>query len=267
MKDVMALMKALRTSPRRPATPKVADFPDAWLFAAAAQPVMIVDLASGSIIEANPAAASLLGIARTQLIGTPLLNAFAADSTPALTQQMSTTRLSGYGKRVTARTRASHGGREVGVTLSVVVAESDSYLLVRLLTSTHESSESPGGEVSSIVLDVIEQAPEGFVVTDTGLRVTYANRAFIDLAGLESPEELRGKSLAVWLELSQPDLARLHDQMARREAVTVWKTMLRRSSLSVREVEVSAIAVPDGKDPCWGFRISAGQRAPLAGTV
>ena len=55
--------------------------------------------------------------------------------------------------------------------------------------------------------------------------------------------------------------------MARREAVTVWKTTLRRSSFSTREVEVTAVAVPDGKDPCWGFRVSALQIGPLAGAI
>ena len=111
------------------------------------------------------------------------------------------------------------------------------------------------------ILDAIEQAPEGFVVTDPALRLSYANRAFINMAGLESPAQLQGKSLATWLELSQADLTRLHEQMARREAATVWKTMLRRANLLEREatleVEVTAIAVPDGRERSWGFRIQS----------
>jgi PAS domain S-box-containing protein len=263
VKDVAALMKALGTSARRLSAPTASGFPDAWLFAAATQPVMMVEQASGRILEANPAAASLLGIARAQLLGSAFLNAFHADSTAALTQSIASARLAGHGKRINARTHGSRG-RDIGVTLSLVHADSDSYLLVQLLTAAHDANEQHGGEVSSIVMDVIEQAPEGFVVTDPGLRLTYANRAFIEMAGLASLDELRGRSLAVWLELSQSDLSRLHDQMARREAVTVWKTMLRRSSISTREVEVSAIAVPDGAEPCWGFRVNAAQREPSA---
>jgi PAS domain S-box-containing protein len=267
VKDVVALMKALGTSARRPASPAPTGNPDVWLFAGASQPVLIVDLATDSIIEANPAAATLLGMSRADLIGNAFITIFAADSAPALTQSMATARLAGSGKRVTARTRGGRGSREVGVTLSVVRAQNDSYLLARMVTSPLEAAESGTAEVSSMVLDVIEKAPEGFVVTDLGLRVSYANRAFIDLAGLESPGELRGKSLAHWLELSQMDLARLHDQMARREAVTVWKTTLRRSSFSTREVEVTAVAVPDGNEGCWGFRISAIQFGPMAGAI
>jgi hypothetical protein len=59
--------------------------------------------------------------------------------------------------------------------------------------------------------------------------------------------------------------------MARREAVTVWKSTLRRSSLptpeAVLEVEVSAIAVPDGSERSWGFRISATARAPIVAAI
>jgi PAS domain-containing protein len=285
VKHVVARMKALGSAPRRrsvPATAAAAAIPDAWLFAAATQPVLIVEPASDRIVEANPAAAALLGRERAALLASSFLGVFAADSTPALVRLIATARLSGYGKRIIVRTRGAHdddatrGGRstrasranrDIGVTLSMVFAGSESYLLVRLLPSAHDPIDDTDGEVPSPVLDAIEQAHEGFAVTDPDLRLSYANRAFIDMVGLESPAPLRGKSLATWLELSQADLTRLHDQMARREAVTVWKTVLRRSSLCAREVEVSAIAVPDGAERCWGFRIAPTVPAPLVTAI
>jgi PAS domain-containing protein len=285
VKHVVARMKALGSAPRRrsvPATAAAAGFPDAWLFAAATQPVLIVEPASDRIVEANPAAAALLGSERASLLAGSFLGVFAADSTPALLQLIATARLSGHGKRIIVRTRgasagdaarggrgtrASRAGRDIGVTLSTVLAGTESYLLVRLLPSAHDAADDIDGEVASLVLDAIEQAHAGFVVTDPDLRLSYANRAFIDMVGVGSPEPLRGKSLATWLDLSQEDLTRLHDQMARRDAVTVWKTMLRRSSLSAREVEVSAIAVPDGAERCWGFRITPTARGPIVAAI
>jgi len=250
-----------------PSTPTAAGRPHSWLFAAAKQPVMIVELAGGTVIEANPAAAALMGIERSRLIGSPFIQAFAEQSMSELSRSMASARRSGNAPRIGLRARGARGRRDLGVTLSLVRVERDSYLLVHLQGTAFEPHDSAGGAGSSIVLDVIEQAAEGFVVTDSGLRLTYANRAFIELAGLDSAQQLLGKSLAFWLDLSQPDLARLHAQMARREAVTGWKTMLRRSSLSTREVEVSAIAVPDGNEPCWGFRIGAIEPAPTAGAT
>lgn len=285
MKHVVARMKALGSAPRRrpvPATAAAAGFPDAWLFAAATEPVLIVEPASDQIVEVNPAAAALLGAERAALLASSFVGVFAADSTPALLQLIATARLSGYGKRIIVRTRgardgdatrggrstrARRAGRDIGVTLSMVFAGSESYLLVRLLPAAHDAIDDTDGEVASLVLDAIEQSRAGFVVTDPDLRLSYANRAFIDMLGLDSPASLRGKSLATWLELSQADLRRLHDQMARREAVTVWKTMLRSSSLCAREVEVSAIAVPDGAERCWGFRITPAARGPVVAAV
>jgi len=286
VKHVVARMKALGSAARRRSLPLAAGFPDAWLFAAARQAVVIVELASDSILEANPAAAALLQTERAQLLGSSFVGAFAADCTPALLQLIASARRHGYGERIIARTRgprtdggsrrarkagSARGGRDIGVTLSMVSADSDSYLLVRLLPATRAGIDDSEGEVPSLVLDAIEQAPEGFVVTDPGLRLSYANRAFMTMAGLESPAQWHGKSLAAWLELSQADLTRLHDQMARREAVTVWKSTLRRSSLptpeAVLEVEVSAIAVPDGSERSWGFRISATARAPIVAAI
>jgi PAS domain S-box-containing protein len=277
-------MNAVGKPPRRRPLPLAAGFREAWLFAAARQAVMIVELASDSIVEANPAAAALLDSERTQLLGTSFLGAFVADSTPALQQLIESVRLHGHGKPVVARTRGpraasairlarwARGGRDIAVTLSMVSADSDAFLLVRLVPATraaadgsddgdHDASDDGEARVPSLVLDAIEKSPEGFVVTDPAFRLSYANPAFIRMAGLDSLAQLQGKSLTLWLELSQSDLTRLQQQMARREAVTVWNTTLRRSSLStrqaIRKVEVTAIAVPDGRERSWGFRINA----------
>jgi len=284
VKHVVARMNAVGKPPRRRPLPLAAGFREAWLFAAARQAVMIVELASDSIVEANPAAAALLDSERTQLLGTSFLGAFVADSTPALQQLIESVRLHGHGKPVVARTRGpraasairlarwARGGRDIAVTLSMVSADSDAFLLVRLVPATraaadgsdagdHDASDDGEARVPSLVLDAIEKSPEGFVVTDPAFRLSYANPAFIRMAGLDSLAQLQGKSLTLWLELSQSDLTRLQQQMARREAVTVWNTTLRRSSLStrqaIRKVEVTAIAVPDGRERSWGFRISA----------
>jgi PAS domain-containing protein len=297
VKHVVARMPAMGSAPRRPSLPLAAGFTETWLFAAASQAVMIVELASGNIVEANPAAAALLDSERTQLLGSSFLGAFDADSTPALAQMIATVRRRGHIERVIARTRGrsaargsrlarwARAGRDIAITLSLVSAESDAYMLVRLLPAARAASDrndhgdgdgardsdtrdASDAKVPSLVLDAIDKAPEGFVVTDPELRLSYANRAFIRMAGLDSLAQLQGNSLTLWLELTQADLTRLNEQMARREAVTVFNTTLRRSSLSTRgaslEVEVSAIAVPDGRERSWGFRISAGGQSAAA---
>jgi PAS domain S-box-containing protein len=253
MKAVSALMRPIDGSGGKISPLATAGQRDGWLFAAASRPVLVVEQCTGRIVEANPAAFKLLDSDRNDLIGTPLTEAFADSSSDALRQSIAAAQASGHATQIGVRTR--RGGSEVGVTLSTVRANSDSYLLVRLAKLPMAAEQMASEEVSSIVLDVIQDSHEGFVLTDLGLRVIYGNAAFAALAGVESVHELLGKSLAMWLELTQFDLSRMRDQMTQREAAEVWMTLLRQASGTLRPVEITAVAVPDGEDACWGFRV------------
>jgi len=247
-------MRALGDSATRISPPNAAGLRDGWLFAAASRPVLVVAQSSGLIVEANPAASTLLEIDRIDLIGITLRQAFADSSSNALSRSIAAANASGRAEQIAVRTRRC--GIEVGITLSAVRSYSDSYLLVHLTSLAMEVPQCGTEEVCSIVLDIIQESREGFVLTDLGLRVTYGNSAFAALAGVESVPDLLGKSLAVWLELSEFDLSRMRHQMAQREAADVWMTLLRQASGSLRPVEVTAVAVPDGEDACWGFRVA-----------
>ena len=216
--------------------------------------MLIVEQSSGVVVEANPAAESLLDIGRIDLIGTQLSHMFAESSAAAFSEFMATTHASGFGKQVRLPTRRANV--PVEVTLSLVRAGADSYLLVRLATCPLEAEQQAAEAVSSVVLDLIEESSEGFVLTDLGLRVTYANPAFATLAGVEAIDGVIGRSLAQWLELSQTDLTRLREQMSLREAAEIWTALLRQSSGLLTTVEITAVAVPDGEDACWGFRVA-----------
>lgn len=50
-------------------------------------------------------------------------------------------------------------------------------------------------------------------------------------------------------------MALLHDQMLRRQATTLMTARLRSEQNLLREVEVCAVAVPDGQSTCWGFTV------------
>ena len=65
----------------------------------------------------------------------------------------------------------------------------------------------------------------------------------------------KAEVLARWLQLSDTDLAGLQDQMSQRQASTVMSAGLRCGPNSLREVEVCAVAVPDGQMSCWGFTV------------
>jgi PAS domain-containing protein len=224
-----------------------------WLFDAAAEPVLIIEQHSGTVIEANPAAAKLLRMPRASLVGLPFVRAFDASSAAAVQDSLAITRSSGSAQPVKVQTL--DGRAELSVVFSMFrLAPDESYVLVRVsaaLAADADVSARP----PSAVFEAIEAATVGFVVTDGELHVQYANPAFIRMVRKSGAEDVQDEPLAHWLELSDQDQARLREQMSLRQAVTVLTTRLRRNPDPSREVEVHAVAVPDGQNPCWGFSI------------
>jgi PAS domain-containing protein len=224
--------------------------PSEWLFSVALEPVLIIDAGSRCIVQANPAAAELLQHPQAALVGIPLVRLFDESSTGIIEDSLNKAQGAGDAEEVTCR--AAGGGPELRAKLSLFRSGAESFVLVRLAAEADEAWKSRS---QSPVFDAIEGASVGFLLTDSGLRIEYANQAFIDMIELPPPVEMRGKSLVQWLQLTADDLARLRDQMLQREATSVMTARLRTERDSPLEVEVCAVAVPDGAHTCWGFTI------------
>jgi PAS domain-containing protein len=210
--------------------------------------VLIVDAATECVLQANPAAVQLLRTSDAALIGAPVVEAFDLSGILAIQRSIGVARAAGSSDAV-AVGRAGDG-TELTVKVSLFNAGANSYLLVRLASTSASLAMD-----QSPVLDAIEGAAVGFLVTDAGLRVEYANQAFIELAEVSPLTQFLGKSLVRWLEFSEGDLAQLRHQMLKRQATTTMMARLRTERDLRREVEVCAVAVPDGEVPCWGFTI------------
>jgi PAS domain-containing protein len=224
----------------------LAGIPCEQLFNAAAVPVVLIEAALGRIIDANPAAASLLGTPRHALVGTKFLSCVHSFSRKALAASVDTAFRAGCARPIVVRAR--HAGAHLNVSLSMVVVPSNCYLIARLAGAVDRVNAIP-----SLVLKAIESGPMGFLVADTALHIQYANRSFIDMLECASLEDLCGKSLRQWVELSQEDIAQLRAQMAQRLAVSVLMATLRSQRALTRDVELHAVAVPDEHNPRWAF--------------
>jgi transcriptional regulator PpsR len=115
-------------------------------------------------------------------------------------------------------------------------------------------------KAKSKLISVVESLPDGFVVTDLSGRILTANTAFLDLAQLGSEEQARGELLERWLGRSGVDLDVLTANLRERGSVRHFGTVLRGEFGSTSEVEVSAVAVPAGDQPCFGFTMRHAER-------
>jgi len=223
------------------------------LFASATEPVLILDASSGVVIEANPAVAALLQAERAALLGTPFVDSLEESSVAAVQRSFAIARAEGRAGIISVRTRQS--GSTLGLETALFHAAPDSFLLLRLTSRIGVNSGPARSCSDSVVLKAIERASVGFLIADAQLRVEYVNRAFVQMLGLLSADQVCGRPLAAWLSLGDTDLARLQGPLAERHAAIVLRTSLCDTGSGARIVEVHAVAVPAGRNTRWGFTL------------
>jgi PAS domain-containing protein len=253
MKDLIGLIRLLGTKKRAPAALAPRAVPEAWLFDAAAEAVLIVEASSGRIVEANRAVTVRLQLSRTELLGHSFLECFAGSEQVALQAAMG--KAAADSERIVLQCLARNGRDRIRVTLTLVRSGNEAYLLANLGAAADAGRPEPAKPAWSNVLDILQESSEGFLVTDQRLRVSYANRAFAQIVGAESAAALRGEPLSHWVELSVRDLVNLQTQLALRQAVHEFRSILLQGERAQREIEVCAVAVPGDQESCWGFRI------------
>lgn len=229
------------------------------LFQVSSEPVLILDAATLKLEDANPAASKLLGDA-TQRAGWSLARAFDAAGQAEVDELFAAVRATG--RSDTVKARLGKDGSEWTVSASLFRQEKSSHFLVRLSALRH-AAELPKPSPKDMLLRLVESAPDGFVVTDLDGLILTANQAFLDLAQLATEEQARGVSLEKWLGRTGVDLSVLISNLRQRGAVRLFATSMRGEYGSTSEVEISAVAVTEGEQPCLGFTIrDVGRRLP-----
>ncbi len=238
------------------------------LFQIASEAVLIVDASSRKITEANPAALKLLGEDAKHLIGLTFPGGFDAESTLALQSLLTAARASGRADYMHAR--LAEGTRDLIVKATLFRQDSSAYFLIRLSPSIGDVTASIPAPTSKL-LEAIEKSPDGFVVTNPDGRILSANRAFLDLAQLETKEQVRDESLERWLGRGGVDNKVLMATLQQHGSVRLYATTLRGEYGLITEVEISAVSVPNSEHPCLGFtirnvarRLQAARRSPRA---
>jgi transcriptional regulator PpsR len=229
------------------------------LFQVSSEAVLIVDATTRKILEANPAAGALLGEGSKRLVGRIFPDGFDEASNNTVQGLMGAVRATG--RTETVKLRSADGLREFSASASLFREERSSFFLIRLAPLDGSASAEAIPKQKSRVLEIVSSAPEGFVVTDLDGRILFANRAFLDLAQLATEEQSRNESLERWLGRPGVDFNLLTAQLREHGSLRLFATQLRGEFGSSVDVEICAVSVVDGEDPCLGFTIrDVGQR-------
>jgi transcriptional regulator PpsR len=232
------------------------------LFQMASEAVLIVDAGNLKAVEANPAAGELLGETAKKLVGRAFPQGFDDAGTQAVSALLERVRVAGRGEDV--RARLADGKREFTVSATLFRQDNATYFLVRLAPMDAEASAAAMPKAKSKLLEVVESAPDGFVVTDPEGRILTANRAFLDLAQLATEEQVRGEPLDRWLGRAGVDMNVLTANLRNHGTVRLFATVVRGEYGGTTDVELSAVAVLNGEEPCLGFTIRNVGRRPAA---
>jgi transcriptional regulator PpsR len=220
------------------------------LFQLSTESVLVVDVATMKIIDANPSAGRLFGVAPKRLIGRTFPLDLTPESERLVDDLLATVRSSGRSEE--APVRLASQSEELRLGVSLVRQEGAALFLVRLLP-TH-TEPVPGGEEGR-VHEVLRDMPDAFVVMDLEGKVLIANRAFLDLAQLATDEQARGQAVGRWLGRPGADIPVLLATLREHGVARLFSSSVRGEYGSVSEVEISAVMAPPGAEPCVGLVI------------
>jgi transcriptional regulator PpsR len=237
------------------------------LFEMSSEAVLVLDALTQKVADANPAARHLFGDPSKGVLGRSFLDIFDDDTKPAVAGLLTLVRTAGRAEDV--RGRLAESGREVVVAASLFRQEAASLLLVRLPAVAVPALAAEEPKVKTKLLQVVESAPDGFVVTNADGRILTANAAFLDMAQLPSEELARGEPLERWLGRPGVDLDVLMANLRQRGTIRLFATTLRGEYGETSEVEISGVSVVNGGQPCLGFAIRNIDRrlSPAAATA
>lgn len=223
------------------------------LFQVTTEPVLVLDAGTYRVVDANPAAIKTLDLTAGQLVGRYLRDWVTTEDQGPLTDLFSSVRRTGNPMSEVVRFKPIEE-YECRVDASLFRQGSNAHLLVRIDTNADEV-DGEGGSATGSLPEIVSRLPDGFVMTDLDGRIRHANASFLELAQLPTPSSAEGEPLGRWLGRSEYEITSLVSSLMENGTTNRFSTIIRGELGTVEEIEVSAVAIPDNRQPCLGFSI------------
>ncbi|MEM1399930.1 MAG: transcriptional regulator PpsR [Pseudomonadota bacterium] len=228
------------------------------LFQLSSEAVLIVDPASLTVTDANPAASNILGVTIAKLVGRRASHVVQPADRPAVKALLTEALASGKADKI--RARLTDGSEPVDVSASLFRQSETSHLLLRV--SVPNSLTGPGeSRERTALLNVMERMPDGLVVVNGEQRVVSANSAFIDLIQASDVDQVRDQTVDQWFLRASVDANVLLANLREHGVVRRFPTTLRGELGSTQEVEVTGVSVAADNLPLYGLIFRRAYRA------
>jgi transcriptional regulator PpsR len=223
------------------------------LFRMVSEGILIAEVSTLRVVEANPAADRLLGHPEKGIVGRSLSDLFGGEAGVEISAFLS--RLVAGGPPADVKTRRRHDGAEIAVSASVIRQEQTSLYLVRLVSTARGEPAAVVPGAAPALDRLADSAPDSIVLTDEDGHLLAANRAFLQLVQLPPTHAVAGESLERWLGNSSVDVRVIVSNVKKYGALRLFRTTVRDEIGATTEVEVSATLIGDDEPPQLGFFI------------
>jgi transcriptional regulator PpsR len=232
------------------------------LFETSSEPVLVVDVVSQRVMEANPAAQAWVKDAGKRLVGREINECFESqhrDAVHALLRMAQAT-----GRAEIGRARFMGTSQDCTLSVSVFRQEGGAQFLIRLLSGAGALADAQP-DAQAWFSEAMERSPTGLLITDRHGAVVAANAELVSLVGATSLAQLQGQPVERWLSRGSVDWGVLQTNIRQTGSVRGFATELRTMAGTQVAVEISALTLT-GPQALYGFfvRDVGRQRLPDA---
>ncbi len=220
-------------------------------FHVCAEAVLICELEGLRVLESNPSAAALFEAPPQDLLRVSAAQLLDEESGKALEAMVAA--VSAGAKPAELQVKLKDRTNPVTVSVSLFRQAGAPLVLLRLWdtsqrTVTHSAS-------SRRLQALIETMPDSFVVVSEDHRILSANPAFCEMVSQAGERQVTGEPLERWLGRAAVDVKLMFANLKEHGSIKNFATIVRNEVGAPHEAMVTAVAVLDGKIPCYGFAI------------
>jgi len=218
--------------------------------------VLFVSTQTGRVTEANPAATRLTTLGADELIGQDFSDLFDGKGRGDLLDQLSTQALTKADTKVAMPLRKT--GIKVHLAPTLFRAAGERFMLCRL--SEDVGADQTVDTLAQNMRSLYTAGPDAMVFAKEDGALLSANESFLDLIGVAHDVNIRGRSLADYLQRGTVDVKVMTENSARTGRMRMYASKIAGDYGSPRNVEISVTRIDAGDAAIFAFVIRDANR-------
>ncbi|MEM9318653.1 MAG: transcriptional regulator PpsR [Pseudomonadota bacterium] len=200
------------------------------------EPIALVQVGSGRIVDLNDAAARVLGADSESMVGGAFTQEFDGRRRGEFIESLVAMAGNQTGGAVRGETKRS--AQHVAIYPTLFRAAGERMLLCRI--EPEGSSEGLAAELSATLAQLYQDGPDAIVFTDIHGIIRSANDAFLGFCDVGQLSEVKDRNLSDFLSRGSVDMKVLMDNAARAGRIRVYSTRMEGAYGGQLSVEISA---------------------------